>query len=325
MIPWIQVYSNLCAHRKTCKLRDALGLKANYEAVGLVVCLWSWAAVNASDGNLTGYNARDIADAVGYKKSPAKLLEAMVQAGFLDQHDNTTTIHDWDVHAKLLMDCIALGKQKNAERQQRYRERKNRKKTSDNNAVAEADNNAQDNATVTIDSNVTNDVTSYVTNNVTDNKNNAPTIPNHTIPYLTRPNISNYTMHANTTVQYMEQQKEAPAPFGGKMFTSFWEAYPCKIGRQAAWEAWKALNPTSETADRIMEALKSWKVSKQWEDDGGRYIPRAAKWLMERNWESPPATDWLHGRGERKLDADEMEAIRRMMSMDEEEENAGTS
>lgn len=158
MIPWIQVYSNLPAHRKTCKMRDALALKSNYEAVGLLVCFWSWAAVNAVGGNLSGYSTRDIADAAGYKKSPDKFMTALVNSGFVDKLENGDfVIHDWEEHAALLMDSNEQQKKNTRERVRRYRER--RKANSENDSNEEC--------------------------NVTRNASNAPTLPNLTLPNLT--------------------------------------------------------------------------------------------------------------------------------------------
>lgn len=160
MIPWIQVYSNLQGHKKTCKLRDGLGFSANYQAVGVVVCLWSWAAVNAPDGNLTGYSDRDIADAVGWKKSPGKLLGALAHAGFIDRNDDVFQIHDWEEHAALLMDSEAQQRKNTRDRVRRYRERQKQKESE--NVAPEC--------------------------NVTGNACNAPTLPNLTLPNLTLPN-----------------------------------------------------------------------------------------------------------------------------------------
>lgn len=157
MTPWIQVYSNLPAHRKTCKLRDLLNLKTNYEAVGIVVCLWTWAAVNAPDGDLSGYSPKDIADAIGVKKPPAKVVEALKTSGFLDGLDGETTIHDWEEHAALLISSEEQQKANTRERVRRYRER--RKKASEDGC------------------------------NATCNASNAPTLPNLTLPNLT---VNNY-------------------------------------------------------------------------------------------------------------------------------------
>lgn len=159
MTPWIQVYTNLSSHRKVCQLRDLLGFKTNYEAVGILICLWCWVAINSPNGSLDGYGAQDIAGAVGYKKAPAKLMTALVAAGFLDQHESgSVTIHDWEEHAALLMDSNEQQKKNTRERVRRYRERRKA-------------NNETD---------VCNG-----SSNVTCNACNAPTLPNLTLPNLT--------------------------------------------------------------------------------------------------------------------------------------------
>lgn len=295
MIPWIQVYSNLPAHRKTCKLRDGLELKSNYEAVGLIVCLWAWAAVNASDGHVTGYSARDIADAVGYRKSPVKLLDAMVQSGFLDQdEDGAVVIHDWDIHAQMLMDSIETGKQKNAERQKRYRDKMKRR----NSNTANSESN----------------VTHNVTEDATCNGNNAPTIPDQTIPnhkYSTNNPDGGCALTAEATSALAE----------GRSFTLFWEDYPNKSDRGDAWEAWKRLNPDAKIVTDIKAGLAAWKQSGQWRDDGGRYIPSAAKWLEKRRWEWAPAPskEGIPKGASGELGEAEMEAIRRVLEQEEAE------
>lgn len=294
MIPWIQVYSNLPAHRKTCKLRDTLGLKSSYEAVGLIVCLWAWAAVNASDGNITGYSDRDIADAVCYRKQASKLMDAMVQSGFLDYtEDGRKVIHDWDVHARMLIDSIESSKQKNAERQKRYREKTKRK----NNGTVTNENNGNSN----------------VINNATHNESNAPTIPNLTIP--------NSIVSGNNTVSIcVPDAEKVPAIKEGRSFTQFWEDYPNKADRDDAWEAWKNLNPDAETVLKIKSGLEAWKRSGQWLDDGPRYIPSAAKWLTKRRWECPPAPGKqpVPKGASGEMGEAEMEAIRRLMAHETE-------
>ena len=158
MTPWIQVYANLPSHRKICKLRNALGMKSNYEATGLIVSLWCWAAVNAPDGNLGGYNSRDIAEAIGYKKAPSKLIDVFTDAGFVDVQENgNTVIHDWDEHAALLMDSNEQQKKNTRERVRRYRERRKVNSETDGSKMC----------------------------NVTSNSCNAPTLPNLTLPNLT--------------------------------------------------------------------------------------------------------------------------------------------
>ena len=157
------MYANLPSHRKTCKMRDALGLKNNYEVVGLLVCLWTWMAVNAPSGSLAGFSARDIADAAGYKKSPEKFRTALVDAGFLDQtEDGGLLVHDWDEHAGLLQDILEEQKRKTRDRVRKHREKKK----------AAADRGEKE-------------VLCNGNGNVTGNGCNAPTKPN-----LTKPNLN---------------------------------------------------------------------------------------------------------------------------------------
>ena len=73
MLPWIQVYSNLAEHPKIYALVDRLGLRRNYEAVGIVVSLWLWAAKNAPNGDLSGFPERAIAAAIGVNGKKEKV------------------------------------------------------------------------------------------------------------------------------------------------------------------------------------------------------------------------------------------------------------
>lgn len=272
MIPWIQVYSNLIQHPKTYALADELKLTSkdaspNAVAAGMVVSLWLWAAQNAPDGDLGKCTTRAIAEAAEYKKKPDAFVDALIKVRFLDPDKK---IHDWDEHASMLMDTIERSNENNAKRQQRYRDRKKQKQ------------NATNNADVTPDSNVT--------CNVTNNGSNAPTVPNRTVPYQTVPNLCVTTGGTNLEAGTAGTPDGAPASMDGRSFTEFWKLYPSGKGgdREEAWKAWKALNPSTATAWRILDGLRDWVASEQWTEDGGRYIPNAAKFLREQRWLSPP-------------------------------------
>jgi hypothetical protein len=108
----------------------------------------------------------------------------------------------------------------------------------------------------------------------------------------------------------------------GSLFTSFWNAYPehARGEREAAWEAWKALNPTEEKATQIMEYLGYWKESQRWVSDDGAFIPAAKNFLTpEKSYlrtKPVPAkqgNSWTNN-GERIPDKWEIEAIRRIMN-----------
>lgn len=107
----------------------------------------------------------------------------------------------------------------------------------------------------------------------------------------------------------------APAPARGSSFAAFWEAYPNKINREDAWNAWKGINPGADTVMDIMNGMEAWKKSGRWTEDGGRYIPSAAKWLKDRRWEVvPPAGKQKVPMGASGvLGAAELEAIQRVL------------
>ena len=115
-----------------------------------------------------------------------------------------------------------------------------------------------------------------------------------------------------------EKEKKHPAlAADGKCFTSFWDAYPNKRKRNDAWEAWKTLNPDTDTVDKIMSAVAAWKHSTQWAEDGGRFIPLAVNFLSDSGyWLTPPTASPTAGTP-RQLDADEVAAIQRMLSEEE--------
>ncbi len=64
-------------------------------------------------------------------------------------------------------------------------------------------------------------------------------------------------------------------------FNLFWEAYPKKANKKAAWEMYRTLDadPT-----QLMEALAVAKNSTERHEEGGRYIPAPANWL-DGAWE----------------------------------------
>lgn len=110
------------------------------------------------------------------------------------------------------------------------------------------------------------------------------------------------------------------------LFTAFWNAYPehALSEREEAWEAWKKLNPTPDKAAEIMACLEAWKAHKRWTDDDGAFVPAPKNFLKpEKLYMSsrPPSGKQASASGgDRKLDGDEIAAIKRMMSEMEETE-----
>lgn len=129
MVPWIQVYSNLLTHPKTTALADQLDLRSsdvnpNVVAAGMLISLWTWAIQNAYDGDLALCTPRAIAEACTYKKKPQKLLEALVNSGWIDADEDSLKLHDWEEYAVLLIEAENNKRVKTKERVQKYRAKK---------------------------------------------------------------------------------------------------------------------------------------------------------------------------------------------------------
>ena len=70
-----------------------------------------------------------------------------------------------------------------------------------------------------------------------------------------------------------------------RRFDEFWAAYPKKVGKKAAWNAWKKVKPDAELFDKIMTAIGRAKATWQWQRENGRYIPNPKTWLNEGRWD----------------------------------------
>lgn len=163
---WIELHEEMRDHPKLGRLSRELGV-SRAEARGIVIGMWLWAATYAPDGDLSTFDASDIADGCDYT-GDKNLLEALVKAKWLD--DETLKIHDWDKHGLKML-------KSSQERQKKFRERVDRarqdEQSAGGNEVAETAQ-IQESVTSTSpsrDSNVA--VASYLT------------IPNHTKPTAT--------------------------------------------------------------------------------------------------------------------------------------------
>lgn len=72
------------------------------------------------------------------------------------------------------------------------------------------------------------------------------------------------------------KKKEYP-----ETFLAFWRAYPNKVGKDKAADAWAKQAPNLEAC---LAALKWQTQQPQWTKDGGRFIPHPATWLNQGRW-----------------------------------------
>jgi hypothetical protein len=87
-----------------------------------------------------------------------------------------------------------------------------------------------------------------------------------------------------------------------RRFDEFWAAYPKKVGKKAAWNAWKKVKPDTELFDKIMTAIGRAKATWQWQRENGRYIPNPKTWLNEGRWDDEYKEEPMNGINSKHFD-----------------------
>lgn len=97
---WVESHQALRDHPKVVKLSRQLGI-GRRDAVGLLHYLWWWALDHAEDGDITEYDADDMAAAVDWEGDAELLVKALLgcgpgtKPGFLEQCGDRVVLHDW--------------------------------------------------------------------------------------------------------------------------------------------------------------------------------------------------------------------------------------
>lgn len=113
---WIESHQELARHPKTKRLSRLLNVSLP-AAVGHLHFLWWWAMDYAQDGDLSRYDEYDIADACGWDGEAKQIVNALIEAGFIDEEEDGLVIHDWFEYAGRLIEK----REQNAERKRRSR------------------------------------------------------------------------------------------------------------------------------------------------------------------------------------------------------------
>lgn len=116
---WIELHQEMPRHPKTLALAQALKISRR-EAVGLLIDLWTW-GLNCADetGRLRGITNEGIAMALDWSgRQAAKLVNALVDCGWIDGENGNYSLHDWADYTSRLSD-----KRKDAERKREARKR----------------------------------------------------------------------------------------------------------------------------------------------------------------------------------------------------------
>lgn len=67
-------------------------------------------------------------------------------------------------------------------------------------------------------------------------------------------------------------------------FLSFYNSYPKRIGRDAAWKAWQNCNGRRPDLVDLIQAIENQKKSENWTKENGKYIPHPSTWLNQGRW-----------------------------------------
>jgi len=89
---------NTIDHPKMRRLARRVGGRA--QAVGILECLWHWAARYAIQGDVGRWPDEDIAEAVYWDGDPEEIVQHLIECGWVDEDaTHRLVIHDWEDHA----------------------------------------------------------------------------------------------------------------------------------------------------------------------------------------------------------------------------------
>ncbi len=81
-----------------------------------------------------------------------------------------------------------------------------------------------------------------------------------------------------------KKRREKNTPIAPNSFNSFWNSYPKKTGKLAAFKSWN--NSKNKPAiEKILSSLEMQKKSDQWKKESGKFIPNPATWINQGRWD----------------------------------------
>lgn len=189
---WIESNQELARHPKVIKAARKLGTSIP-TVVGHLHFLWWWCLEYANDGDLSKFDALDIAVAAGWEGDAGDFVTALVDCGpgdsmgFLEKTELGLAIHDWMDYAGRLIEK----RQANTKRMQSARAK--RVRSTDEIRATHLRNTDETCATHVHNTEET--CASHVHNTDEIRATHVqglpyPTVPNPTVPYITVPNLN---------------------------------------------------------------------------------------------------------------------------------------
>ena len=96
-------------------------------------------------------------------------------------------------------------------------------------------------------------------------------------------NVNDTVTSANADFGQPQKQKRKKTEVTPE-FERFWQIYPNKKSKKAAFEAWQKMNIDTEMIEKIIKSVNIQLKSHDWTKDGGQYIPHPATWLNGERW-----------------------------------------
>jgi len=100
-------------------------------------------------------------------------------------------------------------------------------------------------------------------------------------------NLQNSETKKAISATEMTQSKVKESKGKNNIYTSnflkFWDHYPKKIGKGAAYKAYKNIGGTKPSLQEILLSIDIHLKSEQWQNE--KFIPHPATWLNQRRWE----------------------------------------
>ena len=104
-------------------------------------------------------------------------------------------------------------------------------------------------------------------------------------------NESNNDTDSNNLQENVETTPRVRTEVLSDRFDEFWSAYPKKVKKIKAREAWMKIKPSAALHQKILAAVEAAKNSRQWKKDNGDFIPHPTSWLNQGRWEDELPTD----------------------------------
>lgn len=266
-MPWLKSHSELRNHPKVAKAARLLGVSMP-QVIGHLHMLWWWAMDYAPSGNLSDFVAEDIAIGAGWEGDPEVFLDALLESGmgsksgFLERTPEGLAIHDWDDHG---------GRDVEVRRANQERMRRSRRDTKDCDGCGEIEERSPERCAnpETKNANDTGSVCEAFENGLRTlrargergerkerkEKESPPTPPSGGDCRDSTPEV----VGGPKTSSGRKIPPQSPTP----EFVRFWEAYPRKVAKDAAWQIWCRLlrgnfGPPPRSPDDLVAAAAKY-------------------------------------------------------------------